>query len=60
MKNNVVFGVATRVLDDECGKIMDEYTIVWHHLEWILSVIIDIIPRDVCIVRNDIIIHPGL
>lgn len=52
VKDNVVFGVASSILNVDCGFTVDEYTIVWYHIEWIILVIIDEIPDDVCTLRN--------
>lgn len=46
----MVTGVAISVETDRCGP--DLYAVVWYHLEWIMLVIYDEIPDDVCFIEN--------
>lgn len=44
VKENVVIGVVTGMSSCTCACGVDEYTVVWRHVEWILLVLRDKVP----------------
>lgn len=49
MSNNVVYGIASAIYGTFCGTKPDEFTIVYHHYNWIkarIDGIAELIPED--------------
>lgn len=50
VKDNVVFGVLSSSFDVVSKGHVDEYTIVWPHLEWIILALNDELSGGICVI----------